>query len=265
MVMNNGNINVEELIIGEGTFIDPSAKIRGIDGASKRVVLGDNVYIGHNVEIICDDVEIGDYTKIHHHCNIHGYKPFKMGHNCWVGQFTIMDCIGGTTIGNNVGIGASSQLWSHILYGDMLEGNRFMSNDELNIGNDVWLVGHCIVSPVTIADKAMALVGSVITKDMEYNHVYAGTPAKDITDKVGPQFADVTIDEKTGKMVDHLFDFDAYSTIRIVDSVDKFNLDDELSYFDVDTRTYTKKRTKDEVEFMKFLLPTKAKFTPHGI
>ena len=35
--------------------------------------------------------------------------------------------IGGMNIGNNCGIGAHSQLWSHIKYGDMLEGCRFLS------------------------------------------------------------------------------------------------------------------------------------------
>ena len=160
------NIETEELIIGKNVVIENTAKIRGINGKAKKIVIGDNVYIGGDVQIICDNFSIGNYSKIQHHTNIHGYLPCKIGHNAWIGQYSIIDSIGGTTIGNNCGIGAYSQLWSHIKYGDTLEGCRFLKESPLNIGNDVWFVGHCIVSPINVADKSMALVGSVVTKDM---------------------------------------------------------------------------------------------------
>ena len=193
--MNYENIKSDIISIGVNVKIEPSAIIRGINGNAKRIVIGDNVYIGENVQIICDDFEIGDYGRIHHDTNIHGYKPCKIGHNLWIGQFCIVDSIGGVTIGNNCGIGAHSQLWSHIKYGDMLEGCRFLSEKKLNIGNDVWFVGHSIVSPITAEDKSMALVGSVVIKDMKYNTIYSGSPAKAISDKIGFQFDEVTIEE----------------------------------------------------------------------
>jgi len=259
-----GNIHADELILGEGVIIESSAVIRGLNGNAKRIVIGDHTYIGNDVQIICDDFEIGDYCKIHHHTNIHGYKPCKIGHNAWIGQYCIIDSIGGTTIGNNCGIGAHSQLWSHIKYGDTLEGCRFLSDSPLQVGNDVWFVGHCIVSPIKAEDKSMALVGSVVTRDMEYNSVYAGSPAKNISDKVGNQFFQKTIEEKSEKMLEYLniFDPDLYN-IKIVEGVEEFNFEDDISYFDVITRQYTKKSTSSEIRFMKYLLPEKAKFTPY--
>lgn len=256
------NIKCDNLIIGKNSFVEPSAVIRGINGNAKNIIIGDNCYIGKDVQIIIDDLTIGDYSKIHHHTNIHGYKPCKIGHNAWIGQYTIIDSIGGTTIGDNCGIGSHSQLWSHIKYGDTLEGNRFLSENPLIIGKDVWFVGHCIVSPIVAKDRSMALVGSVVTKDMEENHVYAGSPAKDITDKIGNQFNTVSIDEKYNKMVSYLNETNL-KNIKIVKSNKEFVFDDPFSYFDVDTRTYTKKRTDDEIKFMSFLLPDKAKFTPY--
>lgn len=256
------NIHSDKISIGFNTVIDSTAIIRGINGNAKNISIGDNCYIGENVQIIVDEFEMGDYCKIQHHTNIHGYKKCKIGHNAWVGQYTIIDCIGGTTIGNNCGIGAHSQLWSHIKYGDTLEGCRFLSNSPLNIGDDVWFVGHCIVSPITAKNKSMALVGSVITCDMEENHVYAGSPAKDITDKIGNQFSMKTCDEKYVKMISHLKESNLQK-IKIVRSVDDFNFDDDISYFDVKTRSYTKKRTQNEITFMKYLLPDKAKFVPY--
>ena len=260
--MNYENIKSDIISIGVNVKIEPSAIIRGINGNAKRIVIGDNVYIGENVQIICDDFEIGDYGRIHHDTNIHGYKPCKIGHNLWIGQFCIVDSIGGVTIGNNCGIGAHSQLWSHIKYGDMLEGCRFLSEKKLNIGNDVWFVGHSIVSPITAEDKSMALVGSVVIKDMKYNTIYSGSPAKAISDKIGFQFDEVTIEEKYTKMVKHLKDSDVDSSlIKII--YDKNQIEQEdVSYFIVSTREYTKRKTKAEIDFMNYLLPEKAKFIP---
>lgn len=259
------NIHADSIEIGINVIIEPTAIIRGINGNAHSVRIGDNVYIGDNVQIICDDFSVGDYSKIHHHTNIHGYKPCHIGHNAWIGQYSIIDSIGGTTIGNNCGIGAHSQLWSHIKYGDTLEGCRFLSDKPLNIGNDVWFVGHCIVSPINAADKSMALVGSVVIKDMEYNNIYSGSPAKNITDKIGRQFSEVTIEEKYQKMIAYLAE-SGISTdkIKIVRSTEEFK-DDEITYFAVATRQYTKRQSKEEILFMNFLLPARAKFVPFSI
>ena len=260
----NNNIQVEELIIGKNTLIEPSAIIRGIGGKAKKVVIGDNCYIGTNVQIICDHFEMGDYSKIQHDTNIHGYLPCEIGHNAWIGQFSIIDSIGGTRIGNNCGLGAHSQIWSHIKYGDTLEGCNFLAEKNMQIGNDVWFVGHCIVSPIIAKDKSMAMVGSVVTKDMEFNTIYAGSPAKSISDKIGFQFKEVSVEEKFKKMQTYLMQFDPNSErIQIVKDFEGIHFEsDKISYFNVATREYTKRLSETEIEFMKFLLPAKAKFIP---
>lgn len=259
------NIKVKNLKIGRNVIIEPSATIRGISGDADNVEIGDNTYIGSNVQIICDNIKIGDYCKIHHHTNIHGYKPCSIGHNAWIGQYCIIDTIGGVTIGNNCGIGAHSQLWSHIKYGDTLEGCRFLSDSPLEIGNDVWFVGHCIVSPVKAADKSMALVGSVVTRDMESNHIYAGSPAKDLTEKIGPPFMEVSVEHKYHKMCEYLEQFEIQTQSKehnIVIVKDPTGFIDDKSCFSVSDRVYTKRLTEPEQMFIKFLLPAKGKFVP---
>jgi acetyltransferase-like isoleucine patch superfamily enzyme len=262
------NINVENLQIGTNTFIDSSASIRGIDGKAKNIIIGDNVYIGANVQIICDNFSIGDYSKIQHNTNIHGYKPCKIGHNAWIGQYTIIDSIGGTKIGDNCGIGAHSQIWSHIKFGDTLEGCRFLSEKEMSIGNDVWFVGHCIVSPITAADKSMAMVGSVVTKDMKYNEIYAGSPAKSISDKIGYQFVDISLESKYLALNNYLSEFKTKfklgEKIKIVRNQEEINHSDDFTYFDVSSRKYKKTLNEEEIIFMKYLLPARAKFIPIG-
>jgi acetyltransferase-like isoleucine patch superfamily enzyme len=260
------NFYVENIQIGKNCNIDPTVSIRGIDGKAKNIFIGDNVFIGANVQIICDEFSIGDYSKIQHDTNIHGYKPCRIGHNAWIGQYTIIDSIGGTKIGDNCGIGAHSQLWSHIKFGDTLHGCRFLSEKETIIGNDVWFVGHCIVSPIIAADQSMAMVGSVITKDMNYNEIYAGSPAKSVSDKLGYQFAEIKIENKYIMLSNYLAEFkDKFKLgekIKIVRTNDEINKFDDISYFDVSTRQYKKTLNEEEILFMKFLLPSKAKFTP---
>jgi acetyltransferase-like isoleucine patch superfamily enzyme len=257
------NVNADELSIGVGSAIHPSAIICGADGGrARRIVIGDHCYIGAGVQIRCPDFSLGDYSKLHQNTTVHGYQPCRIGHNAWIGQNCIIDSIGGTTIGDNCGIGAHSQLWSHIKFGDTLEGCRFLSESELRVGKDVWFVGHCIVSPIVAEDRSMAMAGSVITRPMAYNTIYAGCPAKEISSRIGHQFADVALDEKLEKLKAYLAEsgVDA-ARVRVVAEASEA-VDPQLTYFIVSTRTYTKRRSDDEVAFMKFLLPARAKFTP---
>ena len=87
------NIQAEEFSIGLGTIIEPTAVIRGLQGKAKKIHLGDHCYIGHHVQIICDDFSLGDYSKIQHNTNIHGYLPCHIGHNLWMGQYSIVDSL----------------------------------------------------------------------------------------------------------------------------------------------------------------------------
>lgn len=262
--MKYSNVFADEVFIGKNTIIEDSAVIKGLNGNAKSIHIGDNCYIGKDVQIICDDFSIGDFSKLHHHTNVHGYLPCKIGHNAWVGQYTIIDSVGGTTIGDNCGIGAHSQIWSHVKYGDTLEGCRFLSEKEMIIGNDVWFVGHCIVSPITAQDKSMALVGSVVTKDMNYNEIYAGSPAKSISEKIGHQFVEVTVEDKYVKMMNYLKSWgNNTKSIKIVQDASEIDFENnKISFFNVSDRTYTKRGSMEEIDFMKFLLPDKAKFVP---
>lgn len=253
------NIYAKNILIGINTYISPSAIIQGVSGPAEVVVIGDGTYIGDNVEIFVDNLTIGDYCKIHKATTFHGHKPLSIGHNAWIGQNTIIDSLGGVQIGNNCGIGAYSQLWSHIRYGDPLEGCNYNSSKELIIQDDVWFVGHCIVSPITAKSKSMALVGSVITKDMEENHIYGGCPARDLTGKVPSQFSTTTVESRRAIMSN----FSIPINIKLIEN-DIEMLDDSISYFNINSRKYTKRGTSEEYQFMKLLQKNLIKFTPYA-
>lgn len=222
-----------------------------------NIKLGDGVLIGDNVVIEGPDVSIGDYTVIRENTQILGKSSFNMGMCCWIGQGTILDATDTMTIGNGVGIGAHSQLWTHIRFGDVNEGCLWNSTKPMIIENDVWFVGHCLVSPIHAKSKSMAMLGSVISKDMHENHIYAGVPAKDITAKIGNQYKDRSVEEKYVFMKNELDEFSKSHHVNERIQIVKewpIVLNPDISYFNVSTRQYTKTLSDLEMDFMLHLL-----------
>lgn len=261
-----GVISAEQVHIGRGVVVEEGVTISGRGGPARRVVLGDFCFIGHHTTIIVPEFRLGDYSKLHSYSFAHGHKPLQIGRNCWIGGNTVLDSVGGLDIEDNVGIGAHSQIWTHIQFGDVIEGSRFHSSRYMHLGQDAWFVGHCLVSPVHVGEKSMAMLGSVITRDMLPNHVYAGVPAKDMTDKMGRQFEERSVEQKAAKLQELIDRFVAEhpqyaGQLAVVRSPDERR--DGMCCFDVSRRTYNKTYGEAEVAFLKKHTPL-VKFTPSG-
>lgn len=261
-----GEINAREVVIGQGVVVEPGVLITGKGGPAERVVLGDFCYIGRETRILAPRFSLGDYSKLHAFGFGHGERPLQIGRNCWIGGNVVLDSMGGLDVDDNVGIGAHSQVWTHAQFGDIVEGCRFHSRKYMWIERDVWLVGHCVVSPVRLGERSMALLGSVITRDMLPNRVYGGAPAKDVTDKVGPQFAPRTVAEKAATLRELIARFEAKhpelaGQLEVVTASDQ--LRPGVTCFDVRDRTYTRTYSQAEVAFLKAHVPL-VKFTPAG-
>lgn len=263
-------INAEEIHIGKYVTIEDGVFIGDKFGKkAKKVIIGDGVTIGKNSRFYYPTLEIGDYTNINNHAFGSGDNACKIGSCCWFGQNCILDAEGGLEIGNGVGVGAYSQLWSHIKFGDTLQGCRWDQKKKLIVEDDVWFVGHCIVSPITARKKSMAMVGAVITKDMEENHIYAGTPAKDMTNIFGNQFEERSIDQKFNIMQEELNKFkeahpeyrNINEHIKIVKDEKELQEKENVSFFNVADRTYSKNLSEIENSFMNSLL-VQIKFYP---
>ena len=243
-----GEIRGNDVRIGVGAVLEKGALI-----IADKITLGDFCFIGAGTKIIVPTFSIGDYTKLHARSFCHGELPLHIGSNCWIGGGVVLDSMGGLTIKNGVGIGSGSQLWTHIKFGDTVQGCRFHSKQGMTVGEDAWFVGHCLVSPVVVGDKSMAMLGSVVTRDMEPNHVYAGVPATDITAKVGPQFEEITLKEKHRRFAKMLDEF--------------YRRHPEHSSWvpqcDLEKRTYVKTWSIAEVEFFKENVPL-VKLYPEG-
>jgi acetyltransferase-like isoleucine patch superfamily enzyme len=253
---------------GVGCFIHPTAQI--MDGAN--ITLGDHVYIGENVKIMPGNFSVGDYSKIHSGTLINPKNYVKLGHLAWIGQNSILDGTGGLSAGNYLGVGMGSALYSHIRHGDILEGCNYDQNKTLEIGDDVWFVGMCLVSPIKADDKSVAMLGSVVTKDMRYNTVYGGNPAKILSDKMVRPFKldfEHNVNTKASLMNQFINEYSS-ETSNLVTNIQviteyPIELDPEISYYNIRTRTYTKRNTEQEIMFNKWLFRYKAKFIPHTI
>lgn len=259
----HGKVFATRARIGEDVVIAGNTTLGTPEQPIEDLVLGDRVYIGDQCRIWAPTLTIGDYTKIHNHTLVYGHGGIVLGHNVWVGQNSILDGEGGLVLGDNVGVGAYSQLWSHIRHGDVVMGCKYLEFGNLVVGNDAWFVGHCIVSPVTVAPFSVVLVGSTLTKDTELNHVYGGSPAKDLTDKLGAPFRDTTPADRYEAMLGRLTKFEVENPQHAhkMDIVMQYNFTKPRVQFNVTDRTYTKTGLEFEVAFMRALLP-EAKFTP---
>jgi len=219
--------------------------------------IGDGVLIKDNVVLEGPEISIGDYTVIGENTEIAAKSPCRIGMSSWIGRDCIIDATGLLVIGNGVAVAAGCQLWTHMKFGDTLQGCTWEWRRELIIGDDVYFGGKSLVGPITAEAQSLALMGSVVTHDMKQNRVYAGVPAVDITDKVGVHYETVSVDEKMKRLKEKLAEFsedrNIENQIQIVKEWPSV-MDPEVTYFNISTREYTKRLSKIEIEFMLFLL-----------
>lgn len=111
----------------------------------------------------------------------------------------------------------------------------------------------------------MLMTGSVAVKNMKENRIYSGSPAFDITDRIGGQFEEPDAIARA-RMFEQLKAEFAQAAQRSVDqfiAVDAFDdRNGDMTQFNLATREYTPRYTADEYDFMRFLLYDKAKFIP---
>lgn len=163
----------------------------------KRVLLGRvywrinpaNMFIGDGVVIkdgVCfenlESVQIRDYVKIHEGVHIQAGRDMSakliVGYNSWIGERTIVNCSRDITIGNDVGIGAYSQLWTHGYFPSIADGYPYKYGS-ITIKNGAWLPPSCSVLPgVEIGEYAIIGTGSVVTKNIPSRVFATGIPCK---------------------------------------------------------------------------------------
>ncbi len=284
-------INSEKISIGEDNLIEQSFFFSGFGTGFEKCPAqvfktGDNVFLGYQSRITVPFFSVGDFCILHNRLSIWGKSPIKIGHYAWIGQETLINTKKSVTMGNSVRIGTRSQISTHSASGEIIEGSTLYSEKEVVLEDNTWLNGSVIVSPgVRVRSWSVALPGSILTKDTEENHLYAGVPARDITEKLKP-YNPTSLNDKfeimkklikeflvkkpqfTGKVIlienpDSLPDTvpDRDYLIIFKDAQNKFNVK-KNSVFDLKTKKYNKVRSEIEIEFIQENEGFNARFLP---
>lgn len=287
IIGDNVCISAKKIHLGSGTVIEKNTTIKSIKRVMDFFILGDQSLIGFENQILLPSLYVGDYTQIHNHSLLSGYASMSIGHNCWVGQQSILNATTELNIKNNVRIGAQSRLWTHVASGELLEGCIVLDKKPILIEDNVWLVGGAVISPGLILSKnSVVLAGGVVTKSTRPFHTYAGVPAKDITHKVS-FWKKITLDEKSKLIQEFIKEFEKENpnykgkinffeseefilkgtgNIAVVKKIKDWDkaYSNKQSIFDLYTKQYIKRKTPIEIDWMKFIVGHRARFIPRN-
>lgn len=280
---DNVTIDAQIIKIGADSVIENDVKIKGLGSRMECFELGDNCFIGFRNQILAPYFVMKDYSQLHNSGLHSGYNKLEIGYNCWIGQNTILNCTEQLSIHNNVRIGTGSQLWTHVASGELFEGCTLYGNKPLTLEDDVWIVGGAVISPgLVLRKKSIIMTGSVLTKSTEERHTYAGVPAKDVTDKMY-FWKDLNVEEKINLLETFISEFIAEKNmyaerIQIIRSKEEITIKEglafclelpeagesfnQITFFDIINKTYTKQRTQIEIDWIKFCVGFRMRFIP---
>ena len=274
--------------MGSCNYIGKNVVIGAFKGCSQGSIhIGDCNFFHDNTRILMgpDGLSIGDWNVFHNNLWVMGEQRMEIGHNCWFGQNAILDSAAGLFIGNGVRVGMYSQVWTHAASGELLEGCTLFVERPTYLEDDAWLFASCIVaSGLRIRRRSICLAGSNLTKDTEPGKVYGGSPAKHL--KSLNFWREVSLSDKTEMMLNWARQFaeESEENIEVVYHSESGRIEltnrvrqeqliisgDEptnpgcqsTTYFNLATKTYTKRLTLLERQFYKYLFGHKARFIP---
>jgi len=166
-------------------FIHPSARFAEsahID-VTERLVIGPGAVIGEDCEISGRDIEIGAYFWMDKGARIGGGSCFGWqsalvaGHFLHMGWDSFINTARRVTIGNEVGLGTRTAIYTHGAYLSIVDGFP-VSFAPVSIGNRVWVPGATINPGVVIGNDVVIGVGAVVTSDIDSGSLAMGVPAR---------------------------------------------------------------------------------------
>lgn len=200
-------IKVDRLILGEGVTIDGEVLLKG-----GMIHLGKSVNIKSNNAInVKDKLRIGGYSTINERCEISG-RDIKIGQELWmlpyakigggsafevhsrlcigdychVGMYCFINTARPVYIGDEVGLGTRTALYTHGAYSSALQGFP-VAFGEIHIGDYTWIPGAIVNPGVEIGKNCVIGVNSLVTKDIPDGSFAGGSPAKIIKKNVFPR------------------------------------------------------------------------------
>lgn len=157
--------------------------------------------------IVEDSVELGDWSVVHEHADLRG--DIKIGRAAWINPYSI---IGGgqkelgslhagdflhmgirsfvniadqVVIGNEVGLGVETKIFTHGGYLNQYEGFPFVRGP-VWIGDRVWIPNAIVLPNVRIESDVVISALSLVNKSLKKGGLYGGTPIRLLTENQYP-------------------------------------------------------------------------------
>jgi maltose O-acetyltransferase len=153
----------------------------------RSVKLGNNISIGKDAFI--ENIDVGNDSSIEGKviCTGFGEGEIKIGQNCYIGVYNVLDWSDDITIGNFVHIaGPSTGLWTHtsapMCFNSIpleQKSKKFRPTAPIVIEDNVYIGGNCTIYPgITIGNHSIVAPNSAVTKNVEPFSMVGGVPAK---------------------------------------------------------------------------------------
>jgi len=208
----------KDIIIGKNVSIGPFSYIN-----SKQLTIGDYSTIKSLSVISAREINLGKYVHISPLSIISGDHTansyFKVGNHSRIFPFCWLETGEGIELGNHVGVGGHTLIFTHGVWPDFLKGGP-VTYGPVKIKDNVWLPWRVFIMPnVEIGMNAIIGANSTVTNSIPANVIAAGTPAKIIKENA---LKKLTKDEKLlraqkilDKYASHVnFKFNIHSTFE---------------------------------------------------
>jgi len=187
-IEENVSIKGKKIVIAEGTIIRSGTKIN----VSEYLEIGKKSTIGENNRIMGRNIRTGREFYSNHSAEIGGGSCFEktskltIGYWFHLGSYSIINTAMEVKIGNEVGMGRFTNIYTHGAYQSILKGFP-VAFGPINIGNNVWMPGATVNPNVNIGDNVVIGVGSLVLKDIPSGCLAAGVPCKITKENCYPQ------------------------------------------------------------------------------
>jgi acetyltransferase-like isoleucine patch superfamily enzyme len=125
-----------------------------------------------------EELGFGEKSSIYDSSLVFG--DVKVGTNCWIGPFTIIDGSGGLEIGNFCTVSVGVQIYSHDSVKQTLSSGKYpIERLKVKIGNNVYIGPNAIiVKGIKIGNNCVIGAYSYVKDDIPDNSIVFGQPAK---------------------------------------------------------------------------------------
>jgi acetyltransferase-like isoleucine patch superfamily enzyme len=201
------HIECDELELGPGTEVGRAVQMYGgklVFGPRNRIGAGasinvkselqlgpcsalglDNTVEGRSVRI-GRELWTGPQVRIGGGSCFEVQSSFVAGYWLHLGMRTFINTARPVTIGNEVGIGTDTKVFTHGAYQSALDGYP-VNFAPVEIGDNCWIPSAVVNPGVSIGAGAVIGVGSVVTKSLPAGCLAAGVPCKVIREKAFPR------------------------------------------------------------------------------